>query len=179
MKRLLHATHFAAEKHSNQRRKNTAAAPYINHPIEVALHLATVGNVTNEDWLAAAVLHDTIEDTDTSREEIAGLFGETVASLVCECTDDKSLPKAERKRLQVVNAAGKSVGAKLIKIADKSCNLRSMLADPPKGWSTSRQLQYFVWAREVIRGMLGHNQALDEEAQRILAEGISRLSHEE
>jgi len=130
MNRILQAVHFAAVKHTAQRRKNADATPYINHPIEVADHLANIGGVTDEDILIAALLHDTIEDTETTRDEIAALFGERVADLVAECTDDKSLDKAERKRLQIIHALEKSPGAKVIKIADKTCNLRSILVDP-------------------------------------------------
>lgn len=175
MNRLLQATNFAAVKHSQQRRKNPAASPYINHPVEVAFHLSSVGNVTDEDVLIAALLHDTIEDTDTTRDEIASSFGSTVAALVVECTDDKTLPKPERKRLQIVNAPKKSPGAKMIKIADKTCNLRSILSDPPQDWPVSRQYEYFVWAEKVVSGLLGINQALDDEVRQILSEGLTKL----
>ncbi len=175
MNRILEATNFAAVKHCQQRRKNAEGSPYINHPIEVAHHLASVGRVTDEDILIAALLHDTIEDTETIREEIVQHFGETVATLVAECTDDKSLPKMERKRLQIENAPKKSIGAKMIKIADKTCNLRSILSDPPKDWPLSRQYDYFVWASKVVSGLLGQNEALDEAVKRILAEGLSKL----
>jgi guanosine-3',5'-bis(diphosphate) 3'-pyrophosphohydrolase len=175
MNRILQATNFAATKHSQQRRKNAEASPYINHPIEVAFHLSSVGEVIDEDILIAALLHDTIEDTDTSREEIERLFGEAVATLVCECTDDKSLPKMERKRLQIENAPTKSPGAKMIKIADKTCNLRSILADPPKDWPLLRQHEYFVWAEKVVSGLLGHNVALDNEVKRVLSIGLTQL----
>ncbi len=176
MRRILQATSFAAEKHAQQRRKNTAASPYINHPIEVAFHLSSVGGIVDEDILIAALLHDTIEDTDTSKAEITQLFGDAVAALVSECTDDKSLPKVERKRLQIVNAPKKSPGAKMIKIADKTCNLRSILSDPPQGWSLSRQYEYFVWAENVVSGLLGHNAALDDEVKRVLSLGLEQLS---
>jgi guanosine-3',5'-bis(diphosphate) 3'-pyrophosphohydrolase len=175
MNRLLQATYFAAEKHSIQRRKNTAASPYINHPVEVAFHLSSVGKVEEEDILIAALLHDTIEDTETTREEIVAVFGESVASLVSECTDDKSLPKMERKRLQIVNAPKKSAGAKKIKIADKTCNLRSILSDPPTDWSPQRQLEYFQWAEKVIAGLLGVNGRLDQEVTVLLQQGFHKL----
>jgi guanosine-3',5'-bis(diphosphate) 3'-pyrophosphohydrolase len=143
MSRILQASNFAAAKHSRQRRKNAEGSPYINHPIEVAYHLSAVGCVTDEDVLVAALLHDTIEDTDTTPEELVQLFGDAVAALVVECTDDKSLPKIERKRLQIENAPKKSPGAKMIKIADKTCNLRSILSDPPNDWPLLRQYDYF------------------------------------
>jgi guanosine-3',5'-bis(diphosphate) 3'-pyrophosphohydrolase len=171
MNRLLAAALFAAEKHSAQRRKNAAATPYLNHPIEVAEHLANVGGVTDEVILIAALLHDTVEDTDTTREEIADRFGEGVASLVMECTDDKRLDKAERKRLQILHASHKSPGAKLIKIADKTCNLRSILTDPPEEWPLQRQREYFDWASQVLAGLVGENPALDSAALEVIAAG--------
>ena len=175
MNRILQATDFAARKHSSQRRKNRDSSPYINHPVEVAFHLSSVGNIEEEDILIAALLHDTIEDTETSREEIASIFGESVASLVVECSDDKDLPKLERKRLQIENAPHKSSGAKMIKIADKTCNLRSILSDPPRDWPQQRQYEYFQWAEQVVAGLLGENKALDYGVQKVLQEGISQL----
>lgn len=176
MNRILHAANFAAIKHSPQKRKNAAGSPYIDHPIEVAYHLSNVGGITDEDILVAALLHDTIEDTDTRRGEIVSHFGERVAVLVVECSDDKSLPKAERKRLQIEHSPHKSPEAKQIKIADITCNLRSMFIDPPKDWSLSRQFEYFVWADKVVAGLLGHNEPLDKEVKRILVKGLKHFS---
>ena len=176
MSNLLKATWFAAEKHSEQRRKNTAATPYINHPIEVAEYLQRVGGVCDEAILIAALLHDTIEDTDTTESEIRDAFGETVLNLVLECTDDKRLEKAERKRLQIVNAPKKSPGAKQIKLADKTCNLRSILADPPNGWSVARQLEYFQWASQVVEGLTGVNDQLDQKVTEVLDQGLATLA---
>ena len=175
MKNLLKATNFAAVKHAEQRRKNQARTPYINHPVEVAEHLANVGDIDDESILIAALLHDTVEDTNTTREEIAAEFGEKVATLVMECTDDKALKKEERKQLQVVNAPKKSDGAKMIKIADKTCNLRSILADPPEGWSLERQQEYFEWARQVVDGLMGVNDALDDCVKSVLEDGQASL----
>ena len=177
MNRLLKAARFAAEKHSEQRRRDSAGTPYINHPIEVAEHLSTVGGVADETILVAALLHDTVEDTDTTGEEIEGRFGKEVLNLVLECTDDKSLPKMERKRLQIVNAQGKSPGAKMIKIADKACNLRSILVDPPKDWPVSRQIAYFTWAARVLAGLRGVNQLLDGYVDGILECGMQKLGN--
>lgn len=176
MERLLQATHFAATKHADQRRKNSQATPYINHPIEVANHLNTVGNINDEDILIAAILHDTIEDTATTEEEIRARFGAYVTDLVLECTDDKSLEKAERKRLQIVNAPHKSDGAKQIKIADKTCNLKSILDDPPQGWPVARQLEYFQWARNVYEGLKGINAPLDAAIEKVISSGLESLS---
>ena len=175
MHRLLQATRFAAEKHAQQRRKNEAATPYVNHPIEVAEHLAIVGRIVDEDILIAALLHDTIEDTETTPDEIEQLFGTRAAGIVLECTDDKSLAKAERKRLQIVNAPYKSPAAKCVKIADKTCNLTSILVDPPVGWSLARQLEYFQWAEQVVNGLAGINEHLDHSVRQILTRGLNTL----
>lgn len=175
MQKLLEAVDFAARRHSAQRRKDAAGSPYINHPIEVARHLASVGEVRDEEVLIAALLHDTIEDTGTTRAEIAARYGEAVAALVVECTDDKSLPKAERKRSQIENAPHKSTGAKLIKLADKTCNLRGILTDPPVGWSVERQREYFLWAELVVAGLRGTNASLEEAFDAALAEGLAKL----
>lgn len=175
MQRIFHAIKFAAEKHTRQRRKNADATPYINHPIEVAEHLARVGQISEEDVLIAALLHDTIEDTNTTFEEIESLFGARVANIVMECTDDKSLEKAERKRLQILNAPMKSWEAKCVKIADKTCNLESILVDPPSGWSVQRQRDYFDWAEKVVHGLLGVNEPLDTFVLDTLARGKEKL----
>src|SRR5260370_36262727 len=123
---LLRATTFAAEKHKNQSRKNAGGTPYINHPVAVAELLAREGGVDDITVLVAAVLHDTIEDTQTSLEELKNLFGPEVAGVVAEVTDDKLRPKAERKRLQIEHAAEPSSRAKLVKLADKICNVRDV-----------------------------------------------------
>ncbi len=117
-KSLLKALAFAAEKHRFQKRKDTAGTPYINHPIDVALTLAETGEETDEDLIVAAILHDTIEDTQTSPEEIVEQFGYAVLNLVLEVTDDKNLPKEERKKLQIMNASKKSESARKLKLAD-------------------------------------------------------------
>lgn len=176
MNRLLHAVSFAAIKHTRQRRKNADATPYINHPIEVAEHLARVGGIADEDLLIAALLHDTIEDTETTYAELVSNFGARVADIVAECTDEKSLEKSERKRLQIVNAPHKSPEAKCLKIADKTCNLASTLADPPVDWSRQRQREYFEWAEKVVAGLLGVNERLDQCVQELLARGKQTLA---
>ncbi|MCD0458928.1 HD domain-containing protein [Roseiconus lacunae] len=172
---LLAAVKFAAEKHADQRRKNQAGTPYINHPIEVAEHLAQVGNVTDTSILVAAILHDTVEDTDTSEAELCERFGDQVTGFVMECTDDKSLPKEERKRLQVVHAPNMTAGAKQIKLADKACNLRSLLIDPPLAWSTERQAEYFRWGQDVVAGLRGVNADLDADFETIIEAGQKKF----
>ena len=159
---LLEAIRFAADKHRNQRRKDSERSPYINHPIEVAQLLWEVGGVRDVEVLLAAILHDTVEDTDTRPEEISGRFGEKVRSFVMEVTDDKNLPKGERKLLQIVNAPHKSYGAKLIKLADKACNVRNLVTMPPKNWSLERRQEYLLWGEKVVAGLRGTNAALEE-----------------
>ena len=175
MNRILQAAHFAAIKHSQHRRKNVDATPYINHPIEVAEHLSRIGGITDEDVLVAALLHDTIEDTETTREEIMEIFGPRVAGFVVECTDNKSLEKPERKRLQILTAPHKSNEAKMIKIADKTCNLASILMDPPDGWNLQRQKEYFLWAEQVVQGLLGVNVPMDRGIAKVLEQGKMKL----
>jgi guanosine-3',5'-bis(diphosphate) 3'-pyrophosphohydrolase len=168
---LLEAVRFAADKHRNQRRKDSERSPYINHPIEVVQLLWEVGGVRDVDVLLAAILHDTIEDTDTRPEEISDRFGEDVLSYVLEVTDDKSLPKSERKRLQIVNTPHKSYGAKLIKLADKSCNVRNLITMPPKDWSLERKQEYLLWGEKVVAGLRGTNAALEEYYDHELSSG--------
>jgi guanosine-3',5'-bis(diphosphate) 3'-pyrophosphohydrolase len=159
---LLRAFRFAADKHRNQRRRDSAKSPYINHPIEVVQLLWEVGGVRDINVVLAAILHDTIEDTDTRSEEIGDKFGMEVLSLVLEVTDDKSLPKGERKRLQIETAPHKSHGAKLIKLADKSCNVRNLITMPPENWSLERRQEYLLWTEQVVAGLRGTNVALEE-----------------
>lgn len=158
---LMNAAKFAAAKHRNQKRKDEKT-PYINHPLEVAEMLARVAHVTDPSVLAAALLHDTIEDTATSVDEIRTAFGDRVLSLVQECTDDKSLQKSERKRLQVINAPHKSDDAKLIKIADKISNIRDIVELPPANWSWERKSDYLDWAQQVFEGLRGVSYELDQ-----------------
>lgn len=158
--RLLEAISFAAEKHRNQRRKDEDASPYINHPIALATLLSTVGGIDDVIVLQAAVLHDTVEDTDTSFAELADRFGPGVASIVREVTDDKTLDKARRKQLQVERAPNASPEAALVKLADKICNLRDIVGAPPAHWSLERRREYFDWAKQVVAGLPKVNAAL-------------------
>lgn len=150
---LLSAISFAAHKHSAQRRKDKAESPYINHPIALAHLLATTGGIDDLVVLQAAILHDTVEDTEATREELVQLFGEKVASVVMEVTDDKNVLKARRKELQVEHAPHKSREAALVKLADKTCNLRDVADHPPVGWPLERRREYFDWAKRVVDGL--------------------------
>lgn len=170
---ILDAACFAADRHRAQRRKDADASPYINHPLALADILAREGGVEDARVLAAALLHDTVEDTETSIEEIETRFGKRVATIVAEVTDDKSLPKAERKRLQVVKAASKSTGAKLVKLADKISNLRDICTAPPADWSEARKAEYFQWAREVVAGLRGVNPHLESAFDQVFARGMN------
>lgn len=149
---ILRAAEFAALKHRSQRRKGEEASPYINHPIEVASMLAEVG-VTDAEVLAAALLHDTIEDTETTVEELSEVFGPRVAGIVAELTDDKSLPKATRKALQIEHAPQLSDAAALVKLADKTVNVTDIARHPPSGWPLERRLEYLDWAEQVVAGV--------------------------
>jgi guanosine-3',5'-bis(diphosphate) 3'-pyrophosphohydrolase len=158
---LMRATLFAAEKHRGQRRKDAAETPYINHPIMVVNVLTNVGRIADIETLQAGMLHDTIEDTDTTADELEEHFGYEVRSLVLELTDDKDLEKHERKRLQIEHAPHMSPRAKCIKIADKIANLTDLLHAPPATWPEERMRQYVAWSRQVVEGCRGHNLSLE------------------
>jgi guanosine-3',5'-bis(diphosphate) 3'-pyrophosphohydrolase len=125
--------------------------------------ISRIGGVDDTDVLAAAILHDTVEDTDTTRAELLTEFGPMVDSLVAEVTDDKSLTSAERKQRQIDSAPGKSHGAKLIKIADKISNVREIGNDPPVDWSVERRRDYFTWAEKVVAALGSSNAQLERE----------------
>lgn len=173
---LLSALHFAADKHRDQRRKGAEASPYINHPIEVAELLARVGGVTDTVTLQAAILHDTLEDTETTRDELATAFGPEVLSVVEEVTDDKSLPKVERKRLQIEHTSSLSERAKMVKIGDKIANVRAVTQTPPPDWTWDRRNEYLIWTERVVAGCRGCNAALEEYYDQVLAEGRKHLA---
>jgi guanosine-3',5'-bis(diphosphate) 3'-pyrophosphohydrolase len=175
---LLAAIQFSAEKHREQRRKDVDASPYINHPIEVAALLANVAGVQDETILTAAVLHDTVEDTPTSPADLESTFGVAVRNLVQEVTDDKSLPKAERKRLQVEHALQLSRSAKLIKIADKISNIREVTETPPADWPLERRQEYLNWAERVVTGCRGVNSALESHFDDILRRAHTVITNE-
>lgn len=150
---ILKAAAFAAHKHRDQRRKDAAASPYINHPIALANILANEGGILDAVVIVAALLHDTLEDTETTPEELQELFGAEVASVVVEVSDDKSLPKAQRKQLQIEHAAHISRRARLVKLADKIANIRDVADAPPADWPLERRREYFDWAKQVVEGL--------------------------
>ena len=158
---ILDALQFAAHKHRDQRRKDLEASPYINHPIALATVLWREGKVHEPEVICAALLHDTIEDTETTQAEIRKRFGAKVARIVSEVTDDNTLPKVQRKRLQIEHAPHISREAKLVKLADKICNLRDILKSPPATWTRARKRQYFDWAKQVIDALRGVHPRLE------------------
>ena len=158
---LMEATMFAADKHRSQKRKDAKGTPYINHPITVVNLMASVGRITDIEVLQAGMLHDTVEDTDASPEEIEGRFGYAVRSLVMEVTDDKELEKKERKRRQIEKAPVLSPRAKAIKMADKIANLTDLIVSPPAHWTLERRRQYVIWSNQVIAGCSGCNTQLE------------------
>lgn len=172
---ILKAIRFAAEKHSDQRRKDSKSSPYINHPIQVAEMLWTIGAVREDTLLVASILHDTLEDTATSPEEIRTQFGEAVLALVLEVTDDKSLPQQVRKQSQIETATHKTQSAKLLKLADKICNVRDLIDSPPRSWSLERKREYLLWTEKVVAGLRGSNVQLENHYDGLLARGKNSL----
>ena len=160
--KILQAAAFAAQKHAGQRRKGGDAEPYINHPLDVANLLANVGRIDDPEVIMAGLLHDTIEDTNTTAEELMELFGERTVSMVLEVTDDKSLPKKERKRLQIEHAPHLSPGAKAVKLADKISNIKDVTHNPPAHWDKDRRTKYLDWGEKVVAGLRGTNDALEK-----------------
>lgn len=166
---LIKAVAFAAERHRLGKRKDADASPYINHPIALADVLANEGGVKEVTVLAAAILHDTIEDTDTTSDELAAIFGERIAAVVLEVTDDKSLDKQLQKERQIERAPHLSGEAKLVKLADKICNLRDILTTPPKDWAPEKKQGYFDQAGKVVAGLRGVHPGLEAVFDGVLA----------
>ncbi len=173
---LLRAIDFAAEKHRHQRRKDAAASPYINHPIAVASLLANLGGVEDDAILMAAILHDTLEDTFTTVAELKKEFGDTICRWVQMVTDDKTLPKAVRKQFQIEHTPHLALPAKLIKLADKICNVQDISAHPPAEWSLEQRLMYLNWAEAVVAGCRGAHPVLEAYFDRCLTQARQRLT---
>jgi (p)ppGpp synthase/HD superfamily hydrolase len=160
---VLKAADAAARWHVHQRRKGPAEEPYINHLLEVATLVARATEGRDPKLVIAALLHDAIEDSEVPRAMIADAFGEEVAALVVEVSDDKELPWEERKRLQVEQAPYKSAKAKILKLADKTSNLRGVATSPASDWSVQRRIYYIDWARAVVEGLRGTNAWLEQQ----------------
>ena len=176
---VLRAAEFAAHKHRRQRRKGSTKRPYIGHCIEVARLIAAVAKVEDGNILAAAILHDTVEDTRTTPEDIRNEFGRVVEDLVREVTDNKMLDKAERKENQVKHAPHLSPGAKLIKLADKISNVREIGTDPPEKWDVERRREYFTWAKRVVEAMGQVNPELEAHFSSVVDESIDLIAKED
>jgi len=172
---ILKAARFAAHKHRNQRRKDEEKTPYINHPISVAKIISEIGNVEDPEVLAAALLHDTIEDTETEPEELIDNFGERVCRLVQEVTDDKTLPKLERKQRQIDHAKEISGDAAIIKLGDKIANVTDITNTPPTDWDSNRRLEYFDWAEKVINNCPKVNTSLEKYFKDSIQKGREKL----
>ena len=168
---IIKAVHFAAMKHSKQRRKDEDISPYINHPISVARIISKIGEIDDPEVLAAALLHDTIEDTETTPDELEKEFGINVRQYVEEVTDDKSLPKEERKLKQIEHAKTISKGAALIKLGDKISNVTDVINNPPNDWSEDRRDQYLNWAERVINNCPKVNERLENHFIELLKYG--------
>lgn len=179
LNKILHAARFAAERHTGHFRKGSRREPYINHPIEVANLIANVGLVEDEDILSAALLHDTVEDCKVLPDEISEKFGDTVCGYVLEVSDDKDLPKHERKLKQIEHAPHLTYGAKIIKLADKISNVRDVIASPAEDWDKTRRVEYVNWAVNVVAGLRGANDQLDELFDEVVAMAYEKLEAED
>ena len=171
---ILSAAHFSADKHRDQRRKGSRNTPYINHPLDVAERLNRVGGIEEAAILVAAILHDTIEDTETTATELRQLFGGEIASIVEEVSDDKRLTWMERKRLEIEHAPVLSTAARLIKLSDKTSNVSDTVTNPPGDWTLQRRRDYMTFAEKVAAGCRGINAALDAEFDRVLIDSRTR-----
>jgi guanosine-3',5'-bis(diphosphate) 3'-pyrophosphohydrolase len=176
---VLKALDFAARRHADQRRKGGEQAPYINHHIRVAYYLATVGGIEDSRLIAAALLHDTVEDTPVSLDDIRTEFGDDVAAIVAEVTDDKSLSKETRKQLQIEHAPEVSWAAAQLKIADKLSNVADIAKAPPEGWNVERRREYLRWTEQVIDRLPERHPKLEAAYRRTLAEAKAGLEVEE
>ena len=172
---VLRAASFSADRHRHQKRKGHDPPPYINHPLEVASILANVGGISDVTTIVAALLHDTVEDTSATAEDLESDFGRDVRLLVDELTDDKDLEKAERKQLQIEHTPALSVAAKQIKLGDKICNTRDVIENPPSDWSLQRRREYLDWAEKVVAGCRGANEPLERYFDRLVTEGRRKL----
>ncbi len=173
--KLIEAASYAARQHTGQKRKGERAEPYINHPLEVSNLIAGVGRVTDIDILIGAILHDTIEDTGSTADELTTMFGERVTGFVLEVTDDKSLPKDVRKQKQIEHAPHLSHEAKHIKLADKISNITDITNSPPADWDTERRLKYIEWAEIVVAGLRGVNEPLERRFDETIKRAKSKI----
>ncbi|EGG22547.1 guanosine-3',5'-bis(diphosphate) 3'-diphosphatase [Cavenderia fasciculata] len=172
LKEVITTVDFAAKKHRDQRRKDKHSSPYINHPIGVALNVINVGQYYDVATVQAALLHDTVEDTDCTEEEIRKEFGSEVASIVMDVTDDKSLSKVDRKKFQVSHAPHIQDKSKIVKMADKLYNLSDIIKNAPPSWSLLTIQGYFVWGKKVCDGLRGVNASLEEALDQLFQSNV-------
>jgi (p)ppGpp synthase/HD superfamily hydrolase len=172
---VLRAADLAAQWHVHQRRKGAAGEPYINHLLEVSHLVAQATNGSEPNVVIAALLHDAIEDQDVTAETIASEFGQHIVNIVLEVTDDKSLPKDERKRLQIETAPHNSREAKLIKLADKISNVRAIANSPAPDWTAQRKVEYVRWAKDVVAGLRGTSPWLEQQFDEAVASAEDSL----
>lgn len=170
---IVRAAHFAADKHRDQRRKDVKATPYINHPLALAQILSEEGRVTDTIVIVAALLHDTVEDTETTFEELKAVFGKEVADVVREVTDDKTMEKLERKKAQVEHAPLISHRAKLVKLADKIANCRDVVSNPPHEWDEDRRREYFEWSSRVVNALGNVHSVLQAKFREVVEQGLA------
>lgn len=170
---IVRAAHFAADKHRDQRRKDVHATPYINHPLTLAQILTEEGGVIDPVVVAGALLHDTVEDTQTTFEELEATFSREVADVVREVTDDKTLQKHERKQAQIDHAASISPRAKLVKLADKIANCRDVASHPPHDWDLNRRREYFEWASKVVEALGEVHPILQVKFRDVVEQGLA------
>lgn len=170
---IIKAAHFAADKHRDQRRKDVHATPYINHPLALAQILTDEGGVSDPVVIAGALLHDTVEDTQTTFEELEAAFSREVADVVREVTDDKQLKKHERKQAQIDHASSISPRAKLVKLADKIANCRDVLSHPPHDWELDRRREYFEWATKVVNALGDVHPVLQAKFRDVAEQGLA------
>lgn len=170
---VIKAAHFAADKHRDQRRKDIKATPYINHPLALAQILSEEGGITDPLVIAAALLHDTVEDTETTFEELEAAFGKVVANVVREVTDDKTMEKSERKQAQVDHAPSISHRAKLVKLADRIANCRDLISNPPHEWDEDRRREYFEWSSRVVNAMGNVQSVLQAKFREVVEQGLA------
>jgi GTP diphosphokinase / guanosine-3',5'-bis(diphosphate) 3'-diphosphatase len=173
---LMKALSFAAYKHRDDRRKGVKPIPYINHPIALADLIVRTAHISDPEIIATALLHDTVEDTETTPEEIDAEFGPVISQMVAELTDDKTLDFDERKRRQIEQAPSLSPRARIVKLADKTCNLRDVVQDPPAKWTLKRKQEYFDWAKEVVDKIRGANAELEKAFDEAFAKRPGKLN---
>ena len=176
MTTIIRALAYAAGHHSNQKRKGENAEPYINHLIDVLHILWEIGEIRDITTLTAALLHDAVEDTDVTAEELTELFGEEISDIVMEVTDNRDLAKEHRKRLQVEHAAHLSTEASFIKLADKISNISDIISAPPSNWSRKQQRAYVAWGKEVIDRLRGIHPQLEKHFDIVYEEAQQRLA---